>query len=125
MSQAQFEGIPLSEIERKELYFSKNAPDMTEVHTDFERSYDPYVYEQKIAALIRTARRRDVELTRENEALWEEALQALSDVDDHLMKIATQSVSLARPHYSMFKVISSAVLAIALLVLIVLVFRRS
>jgi hypothetical protein len=45
--QAQRDGVPLSEVERKMLYFSETAstlPDILEVSDEFDRDYDQAVY---------------------------------------------------------------------------------
>jgi len=55
------ERVPLSEIERKMLYFTESEetlPDIYEVNDQFEREYDSSEYEKKIANLLRNAYRR-------------------------------------------------------------------
>ena len=59
--QAHLEGVPLSEIERKVLYFSETEwtpPDIAKVSEAFHREYDDKEYEERIARLIRAARKR-------------------------------------------------------------------
>jgi hypothetical protein len=59
--EAQREGAPLSEVERKMLYFTENywtLPDMMEVNEAFDRDYDAAEYEKKIAQLVRHAHAR-------------------------------------------------------------------
>lgn len=86
--ESQREGVPLSEVERKMLYFSETAwtlPDMAEVSDAFDREYDQAEFEQKIGKLIRNlctnARARNQE---EFEA-WNEALRTLSQEDHYLL----------------------------------------
>jgi len=55
ISTAQNEGVPLSEVERKMLYFSETVstlPDMMETSDAFDRDYDQSTYEQKIGTLV-------------------------------------------------------------------------
>jgi hypothetical protein len=55
VAEAQSENIPLSEVERKMLYFTETGwtlPDMMEVSEEFDREYDQDEYEQKIVELI-------------------------------------------------------------------------
>lgn len=50
--EAQQEAVPLSEVERKMLYFSETAwtlPDIMDVSDEFDRTYDQGEYEKKIA----------------------------------------------------------------------------
>ena len=56
ITEAQREGISLSETERKMLYFSETAwtlPDIADVSNAFDRDYDHARYEEKIRALAR------------------------------------------------------------------------
>jgi hypothetical protein len=55
VDEAEREGVPLSEVERKMLYFSETGwtlPDIWEVNAAFDRDYDAAAYEDKIAGLI-------------------------------------------------------------------------
>jgi len=61
-AEAEREGVPLSDVERKMLYFSETGwtlPDMREVNEEFERDYDESEYEQKIATLARRIEARN------------------------------------------------------------------
>ena len=86
--EAQREGVPLSEVERKMLYFSETAwtlPDIMEVNDQFDREYNGPEYEKKIVGLIRNARKRArMEDTQEFEA-WAEAIRILSKEDHYLL----------------------------------------
>ena len=51
VAESQREGVPLSEVERKILYFSETAwtlPDIEEVNDAFDREYNQAEYERKI-----------------------------------------------------------------------------
>jgi hypothetical protein len=88
VEEARREGVPLSEIETKMMYFSETAstlPDIWEVNEEFDRDYDQVEYEGKIAGLIRglsdNARERDTtEL-----ANWNEAIRTLRNEDHYLL----------------------------------------
>jgi hypothetical protein len=88
VDESEREGVPLSEIERKMLYFSETGwslPDMLEVNAEFDRDYDSGEYEQKIAGLIRNLRAGMRERnTRESED-WEVAVRVLSQEDHYLL----------------------------------------
>jgi hypothetical protein len=61
VAEAQRENVPLSEVERKMLYFSETGctlPDMMEINDAFDRDYDQDIYEKKVAHLIRNAAKR-------------------------------------------------------------------
>jgi hypothetical protein len=61
VAEAQRENVPLSEVERKMLYFTESGwtlPDIMKVSEDFDREYDQDKYEQKISKLVTKADRR-------------------------------------------------------------------
>jgi hypothetical protein len=99
--QSSLEGISLSDVEKKMLYFSETGwtlPDMDEVSDVFDRDYDQALYEQKIGALARSfcteARKDDPD---EFEA-WNEAVRTLRQEDHYLLVLidALASVRLSK-----------------------------
>lgn len=61
VEEAQRGNIPLSEVERKMLYFTESGwtlPDIMKVNEDFDRDYDQDEYEHKIANLVAKADKR-------------------------------------------------------------------
>jgi len=57
VQEAQQEGVSLSEVERKMLYFTETAwtlPDIMEVSDEFDRTYDQGEYEQRLQVLSGT-----------------------------------------------------------------------
>jgi len=86
--EAQREGSPLSEVERKMLYFTETAwtlPDIMEVNDQFDREYDAAEYEKKIADLIRNARKRARKEGRPEFDAWSGAIRILSKEDHYLL----------------------------------------
>jgi hypothetical protein len=58
VAEAQRENAPLSETERKMLYFTESGwtlPDITQVYEQFDREYDQDEYEKKIARIVAKA----------------------------------------------------------------------
>jgi hypothetical protein len=88
VDEARREGVPLSEIETKMMYFSETAwtlPDIREVNAAFEREYDDAEYEQKIAGLIRRLRANAGERDTKELAVWDEAVGVLRGEDHYLL----------------------------------------
>jgi hypothetical protein len=86
--EAQREGIPLSDVERKMLYFTETGwtlPDIVEVNEQFDREYSVAEYEKKIAGLIRNARQRDRKGDPQEFSAWSEAIGILSKEDHYLL----------------------------------------
>ena len=58
VAEADSENVPLSEVERKMLYFTESGwtlPDIMKVNEDFDREYDQDEYEHKITKLVTKA----------------------------------------------------------------------
>jgi hypothetical protein len=90
VAEAQRENVPLSEIERKMLYFSETGwtlPDIMEVSDAFDREYDQNEYEKKIARLIRNATKRKRKECPEDFASWVSAARKLKKEDHYISVI--------------------------------------
>ncbi len=82
------DGTPLSEIERKMLYFSETAwtlPDILEVNEEFDKNYNQEAYERKISQLIRKAVRRARKQQPEEFEAWIQAIRRLRKEDRYLL----------------------------------------
>jgi hypothetical protein len=87
VSEAQRENVPLSEVERKMLYFTESGwtlPDMTAVYEDFDRDYSQNKYEKKIAKLIRNAAKHDYKESPEEYDAWWSAIRFLKREDHYI-----------------------------------------
>jgi hypothetical protein len=86
--EAHRQGLPLSEVERKMLYFSETGwtlPDVLDVADQFSRDYNQNEYEEKIAALVQSADKR---LRRESPGdyeTWRNAIETLRNEDHYLL----------------------------------------
>ena len=87
VAEAQRENVPLSEVERKMLYFTESGstlPDMTAVSKSFDSEYHQNEYEQKIARLIRNAAKHDRKESRDEYDTWWAAIRFLRREDHYL-----------------------------------------
>jgi hypothetical protein len=119
VSQAQHDGVPLSEVERKMLYFSETGwvpPDMVDVTEEFERHYDQSEFERKMATVIRSIRQ-----DRNEERNWEEAVRTLQ-AEDHYLLVLIDSAGRARPRGDFVKLVLTALVIVAVFVAAVLLF---
>ena len=97
VAEAQRENVPLSEIERKMLYFSETAwtlPDIMEVNDQFGREYDQAKYEKKIARLIRNAAKRARKESPKDFARWMSATRKLNK-EDHYISVMVGSAGIS------------------------------
>ena len=114
--QATHDGVPLSEIERKMLYFSETGwtlPDIVEVNELFDRDYDESAYEQKIPWLIGHARKRRPDG-------WSAAIKVLDREDHYLSVIIELATGLVRPPGDLWKLWGTGT-AIVLIILLAVI----
>jgi hypothetical protein len=99
-AQAEREGTPLSDVERKMLYFSETdwtPPDMAAVSAEFDHAYDQNEYERKIAGLIGRVH-SNLENDPAEQEKWGDAIAKLGDGDRYLMVMVNMARSAsARP----------------------------
>jgi hypothetical protein len=92
--EAQRDGVSLSEVERKMLYFSEAAwtlPEIWEVSDEFDRDYEPHSYEKKISHLIKRFAVRARKGSREEFDAWMAALRHLGKQDRYLLVMVKQA----------------------------------
>ena len=96
IKEAKADGVNLSEVERKMLYFTEvhpSLPDIHEVNEQFERDYDSDEYEAKISRLLKNARDRDLKQSAGSEQAWKDALNALRKEDHYILVMVGQAFS--------------------------------
>lgn len=117
-------GTPLSDTERKMMYFTETAwtlSDMREVNEVFERDYDQPTYEAKIGKLAREAKKRAYESG--ELGAWKGAVQVLEREDHYLLVLLS-----GPPHTTdsrvvdRLKLVGAALLACLLLIAAVFLF---
>lgn len=98
MTEADAEKIPISEVERKMLYFSEKfdtLPDIWDVSQEFDKSYKASSYEKKMAKLIRNGFKHDSKKAPELESQWKEAARLLGR-EDHYLSVMLSQAGLGR-----------------------------
>jgi hypothetical protein len=88
VAEARRENVPLSEVERKMLYFSESGwtlPDMMSVSDDFDREYDQDEYEKKIARLVRKADAHARKEPGDEYDGWRAAIRFLKTEDHYIL----------------------------------------
>jgi hypothetical protein len=88
VAEAKGEGSPLTDVERKMLYFTESGwtpPGMMKVSEEFDRDYDQDEYEQKIGRLVRKIQERDAAENGQKQAEWDDAVLKLCDGDHYLL----------------------------------------
>lgn len=92
--EAQRQNVPLSDVERKMLYFSEThwAPhDTAEAAEAFDREYDQATYEKKIANLVRSRTKRLRNERPANFGDWQRAVRLLEKEDHYILVMIHQA----------------------------------
>ncbi len=93
-AEAARQGVSLSDIERKMLYFSETGwtlPDIAQVNEAFDREYKQAAYEKKIARLIRQIRAAHRKENPQQFDAWTQAVGAIRKEDHYLLVIINQA----------------------------------
>lgn len=109
VEEAQLENAPLSEVERKMLYFTESGwtlPDIMEVSEDFDREYNQAKYEKKIAKLVSKADRRIRKGSRDDYDKWWAAIRFLQR-EDHYISVMIRLAGL-RPRGDQLRLLATA-----------------
>ncbi len=114
--EAEQEGVPLSEVERKMLYFSETdwtLPDMGEVSEEFDRKYDQDEYETRIVQLVRRAYSHICRVGGDQYNRWRSSVDLLSKGDHYILVMIGQGD--LRPRGDQLKLFGAGMLAVTLL----------
>lgn len=115
--EAEREGTPLTEVERKMLYFSETGwtlPDMKEVSAEFDRGYDQVEYEQKIGGLAATLQAHlEIEGEQARQA-WDQAIEKLSQGDHYMLVLVNAANTPQKGAKHNLKMVSIALVLLAL-----------
>ena len=87
-AEAAHQGIALTDVERKMLYFSESGwtlPGIMQVNEEFERDYDEAAYEQNIAGLVNALESRNAAGNPRAQADWDSAIVKLGEGDHYLL----------------------------------------
>ena len=119
--QAALEGVSLSDLEKRMMYFTE-SPDAVEdpvkLNEEFETQYDSEEYESKIAKLLHHAHTRVKKQNPEIACLWSDALRCLQNGDHYILVLWGENSSNSatpRPRYDRLKLLGTAILVIALM----------
>jgi hypothetical protein len=122
--QAQREGVSLSELEKRMMYFTESedaVEDPIALNNEFEAQYDTAEYESKIAGLLGRGYNRVKGEGSQAIQSWDEAIRALKKGDHYILVMWAERRVAARP-WGFWKIIgASFLLVIAMFLLVALV----
>jgi hypothetical protein len=120
--QAQLESVPLSDLEKRMMYFTESADaseDPIKLNEEFETKYDTAAYESKIAGLLNRAYDRAKQENPTSVRLWDESVRLLRKGDHYILVLLDLESSSAPTSRGSLKLLRTPILtgAIVLAVL--------
>jgi hypothetical protein len=122
--QAALDGVPLSDVEKRMMYFTEGPDaieDPTVLNDDFEAEYDTPTYEAKMSELLHRAYARVKKENPQTARTWNESIRILRKGDHYLLVLWNQEGSIkssANNFLKVFTVVASLIAALVGLVLI-------
>ena len=86
--QAEIEGVSLSDLERRMMYFTEGTDareDPTQLNQEFEAEFDSHRYERKISALMHHAYKRNKGENPEAIREWDRSIRCLRRGDHYIL----------------------------------------
>ena len=118
LEQACLDGVPLSDLERRMMYYME-GPEATEADTrlneEFDAHFNTVEYERKIGSLLRHAYSRLQEKDPASAERWDACISLLAQGDHYLSVLWGFDHPRKRPPHDSLKLFLAAILLIAIL----------
>lgn len=123
--QAVLENIPLTDLEKRMMYFTESDPDSCEnpieLNDEFEGQYDTGKYEVKISQLLHHAHKRLKDGDPEKLRNWNQAIRTLRKGDHYILVLLDSKPDSFQQGFHIWRVIAWGLgLGIALVILMML-----
>ena len=128
--QAAIEGVPLSDLEKRMMYFTESGyvpEDPIKLNQEFQAQHDGDEYEAKVSELLDHAYARLTKDRPEVASYWDEAIQELEKGDHYLLvfcKEAGEGVGEKRPPYDLVRLIGTALVIVVGFLIVLFVADR-
>jgi hypothetical protein len=112
--QATLEGIPLSDLEKRMMYFTESdpasCPNPIELNDEFEAQYDTPEYEQKLSRLLQRAYDRLKKESPERRREWDRAISILNKGDHYILVLWGATTLSERSKHNSLKLLGAALI---------------
>jgi hypothetical protein len=123
--QAQREGIALSDLEKRMMYFTEGpdaSEDPTTLNEEFEAQHDTTEYETKIARLMAHAYRRLKKENPETARTWNTAIRELRKGDHYILVMWSSLSSATSALWGFWKTMGASLILVVIMGILVFVF---
>ncbi len=117
--QAAIEGVPLSDLEKRMMYFTEfdgSCENPVQLNEEFEAQYDTAEYEAKIAGLLRNAYKRIKLEGAPTKHQWDAAIEKLSEGDHYILVLWRASPKSEHPTRDFLIYVGIGILVLFLIV---------
>jgi hypothetical protein len=114
--QALLEGVPLSDLQKRMMYFTEGkeaTEDPIELNDEFEAQHNTAEYEAKISRLLHHAYSRVKKENPETARVWDESIRLLRKGDHYILVLWDQSPE--RPPYDFLRLAGASILLCAVI----------
>ena len=125
--QAALESVPLSDLEKRMMYFSESddsCQNPIALNEEFEAQYNSDEYEAKLARLLRHAYSRTKKENPGQKRMWDEAIRELRKSDHYILAMWDTHGSAERPAHDQLKLFGAAIAVAAGVVLVSIFFHH-
>jgi hypothetical protein len=124
--QAAIQGVALSDLEKRMMYFTEwddSCENPIQLNEEFEAQYDTAAYEAKMAGLLKSAYKRAKTESPTTRRLWDEALHILKKGDHYILVLWRSPAPSEHPRRDAFIQIGIGV-AIAFLIALAIAIKE-
>jgi hypothetical protein len=114
--QAAIEGVPLSDLEKRMMYYAEGdnaTPDDSRLNDEFDAKYDTAEYEAKFSLLLHHAHVRAKKENPETARQWDEAIRLLRKGDHYISILWGLTYPKERPPGDAWKLLGTGILVVA------------
>jgi hypothetical protein len=126
--QAALDGVALSEVEKKMMYFTESDPVSCEypyeINDEFEAQCETAEYEGKISRLLRRAYDRLKQEDPERKRLWDQAIRKLREGDHYFLILWDAIPPSDHPRLQFFRVLGSSLLLLVVVGIALVLFDK-
>jgi hypothetical protein len=125
--QAQREGVPLSDLEKRMMYFTEGpdaSVDSATLNEEFEAQYDTAEYETKIARLMAHACRRLKKESPDAARTWDAAIRELRKGDHYILVMCSRLSSATAAQWGFWKTMGTSLILVVLLLTLISILGR-
>jgi hypothetical protein len=122
--QAQRDGVPLSEVEKRMMYFTESdeaVENPIQLNEEFEAQHDTGEYETKVARLLGRAYKRVKKEDPETARTWNDAIRVLKKGDHYMLVMWNERLVATTGPWGFWKTMGASFILVIVMLLLTIV----